>query len=56
MSSKYHCICMECDYEWDTNEEYSIQSACPRCKVGDIHYDVSGGNNDNQEQRTEKDD
>lgn len=55
ISKKYHCTCMECGFEWDSGKPYSIQSACPRCKVGDIHYDINGGNNDNQKQRTEED-
>lgn len=55
ITKKYHCTCMECGYEWDTGKAYSIQSACPKCKVGDIHYDINGGNNDNQKQGIEKD-
>ena len=42
IKKKYHCTCMECGYEWDSGEEYNIQTACPRCKVGDIHYDRNG--------------
>lgn len=54
IEKKYHCTCMECSYEWDSGEAYNDQSACPRCKVGDIHYGINGGYNDNQEQRTEE--
>ena len=55
IQKKYHCTCMECGYEWDSGKDWGIQSICPLCKVGDIHYDINGGNNDNQEQRTKKD-
>lgn len=55
IEKKYHCTCMECDYEWDSGKDWGIQSMCPKCKVGDIRYDLNGGNNDNQEQRTKKD-
>ena len=54
ISKKYHCTCMECGFEWDDGKAYNIQSCCPRCKVGDIHYDINGGNNDNQKQGIEK--
>ena len=54
VAKKYHCTCEECGYEWDSGKPDSIQSYCPRCKVGDVHYDVNGGNNDNQEQRTKE--
>ena len=52
--SKILVKCNKCGYEWETGKAYSIQSACPKCKVGDIHYDINGGNNDNQEQRIEE--
>ena len=55
IEKKYHCECMECGFEWESGEAYNCQTACPRCKVGDIHYDINGGYNDNQEQRTKKD-
>ena len=55
ITKKYHCTCMECGYEWDSGEAYNIQTACPICKVGDVHYDINGGNNDNQKQRIKKD-
>ena len=55
ISKKYHCTCMECGYEWEDGKPYSLKSSCPRCKVGDIHYDINGGNNDNQKQRIKKD-
>ena len=35
---KHLCQCMECGEEWETTEEYSIQSQCPYCKCGDIYY------------------
>lgn len=47
INKKYHCTCMECGFEWDSGKDYRIQSCCPRCKVGDIHYDINGGYNDN---------
>ena len=36
LPKKYEYYCMECDYEWESNEEYTIQSYCPRCKCGDL--------------------
>ena len=36
---KYHCTCMECNHEWDTDEKYNIQSHCPICLQGDIKYE-----------------
>lgn len=50
INKKYHCTCMECGFEWESGKDYGIQSCCPNCKVGDIHYDINGGNNDNQKQ------
>lgn len=38
---KYLCTCLECDYQWETNEEYNIQSFCPKCHQGDIHYELN---------------
>lgn len=32
----HHYYCMECEYEWDTTEEYSIFSYCPKCHCGDL--------------------
>ena len=57
IEKKYHCTCMECGFEWDTGIAYNECSACPKCKVGDIHYDINGGHNYNgyQKQRIEKD-
>ena len=34
---KYEYHCMECDYEWESDEKYTIQSYCPMCKCGDLH-------------------
>jgi hypothetical protein len=51
----YHCVCMGCGYEWDTDKPDDMKTCCPRCKVGDIHYDIDGGNNDNQKQRPKED-
>lgn len=56
VAKKYHCTCMECDYEWESGKDWGIQTACPRCKVGDVRYDINGGYNDNQEQRIKEDD
>lgn len=39
---KYTCHCMECEHEWETNEEYDIQSYCPYCLCGDIKYIING--------------
>ncbi len=38
---KYLCTCMECEYQWETNEEYNIQSYCPRCMQGDIKQELN---------------
>lgn len=54
ITKKYHCTCMECGYEWESGKDLGIQTMCPKCKVGDIRYDINGGNNDNQKQGTEK--
>lgn len=32
---------MECDYQWETDEEYSFQSYCPNCYQRDIHYELN---------------
>lgn len=53
---KYHCTCMDCGSEWEQGKDLGIQSACPYCKVGDVRYDINGGYNDNQEQRTKEND
>lgn len=42
INKKYHCTCMECGFEWDSGKDYNIQTCCPHCKVGDIHYDRNG--------------
>ena len=42
INKKYHCTCMECDYEWDTGISYKDYSACPRCHCGDIKYEING--------------
>lgn len=42
INKKYHCTCMECGFEWDSGKDYDIQTCCPRCKVGDVHYDRNG--------------
>ena len=55
IQKKYHCTCEECGYEWESGKAYDVCTTCPRCKVGDIHYDINGGYNDNQKQRIEKD-
>lgn len=37
---KYHCTCLECNKEWDTDEEYEgVYTHCPYCLQGDIHYE-----------------
>lgn len=67
---KYHCVCLECEHEWDTDEEYTIQSHCPICLQGDILYKENYGttktknrnglgnkqktNKNNRKQRTSK--
>ena len=38
---KYINTCMECDYVWDDDEEYNIQSYCPRCHQGDIKQELN---------------
>ena len=38
---KYICTCMECEYVWETNDEYEITSHCPICYQGDIKYEVN---------------
>jgi len=56
IEKKYHCTCMECGFEWDTGIAYNECSACPRCRVGDIHYDINGGHMYvNSKQRIEED-
>lgn len=55
IAKKYYCTCMECGFEWESGKPYNYDTICPRCKVGDIHYDINGGNNDNQEHRIEED-
>lgn len=35
----HHFYCLECEYMWDSIEEYSIQSGCPMCNCGDIKED-----------------
>lgn len=56
IEKKYHCTCEECGFEWDTGKAYNECTACPKCRVGDVHYDLNGGHNyDNQKQRFEKD-
>ena len=37
----YHNTCMECGYEWETDEEYNIQSYCPKCMQGDIKQELN---------------
>lgn len=34
---KYHYYCMECLYEWESNEKRNICSYCPHCHCGDLH-------------------
>lgn len=51
IAKKYHYICMECDYEWDSGKECHT---CPLCKVGDICCDIKEESNDYQKQRVEK--
>lgn len=36
---EYHCTCQECFYDWYTTEDYDIQTGCPNCSQGDIHYE-----------------
>lgn len=38
---KYLCTCLECDYQWETNEEYNIQSCCPNCYQADIIQELN---------------
>lgn len=42
ITKKWHCTCNECGCEWDSGEPYGITSACPRCGVGDISYEING--------------
>lgn len=37
----YHNTCMECGYEWVDDEEYNIQSYCPKCMQGDIKQELN---------------
>lgn len=55
ITKRYHCTCMECGYEWESGKDLGIQTMCPNCKVGDVRYDINGGNNDNQKQGIKKD-
>ena len=29
--------CNDCGNTWETDEEYNIQSYCPKCRCGDIN-------------------
>ena len=40
-TGKYHNVCLECDYEWDDDEEYNIQFYCPNCHQGDIAQELN---------------
>lgn len=33
---EYHFYCMDCDCDFYTEEDYSIQSGCPQCTSGDL--------------------
>ena len=46
IKKKYHLECMECGCEWDSGEDYNIQTRCPKCDIGDIHCEVNGANYD----------
>ena len=37
IEKRYHYTCMECEYEWEDGKPYTLTSACPRCRVGDLH-------------------
>lgn len=55
ITKRYHCTCMGCGYEWESGKDLGMQTMCPKCKVGDVRYDINGGNNDNQKQGIKKD-
>ena len=38
---KYICTCLECDYVWETNDEYTITSHCPNCYQADIIQELN---------------
>ena len=44
IEEEYHYECMECGYEWESNEKYNICSYCPRCHCGDLHCTDEDGN------------
>ena len=42
---EYHNICDNCNYSWYSNEDYNIQTNCPKCMSAEVYVYPEGSDN-----------